>query len=132
MSLKSLSQVVCVAGVYNLLLAVGICVPFVTNLLALPVADAALAQMIGAMLVFTAAAQVIGSRDLKTYAWLIFWEGLLRWMAAGLLIAYGFFGHLGLMAGLMGVVDFLIGVVFVVLLPRAVQKSRLALLTGAS
>ena len=51
-------------------------------------------------------------------------------MAAALLIPYGFFGHLGFMAGVIGVGDFVIGFVFLVLLPKAIGKSAWNLLRG--
>jgi hypothetical protein len=75
-------------------------------------------------------AQIVGARNLKNYAWLIFWEGLLRWMAAAILIFYGFAGHLGVMAGVMGLVDFLIGFIFVIVLPKTLLLSRLNLFKG--
>lgn len=130
MNLSTLSKFVFGAGVYNLLLALGLCLPPVTGWLGLVIADQALALIIAALLVFTAVAQIVGSRNLQTYAWLIFWEGLVRWMAAAILIIYGFAGHLGAMAGVLGIGDFLIGCIFVIVLPKTVRQSHVNLLKG--
>lgn len=130
MNLNSLSKFVRAAGIYNFLLAVGMALPPVTGFLQINICDYALSLLIAAFLVFTAAAQVIAARDLRTYGWLIFWEGILRWMAAALLIPYGFFGHLGTMAGVIGVGDFLIGFVFLILLPKAIGKNASDLTVG--
>lgn len=132
MKLSALSKFVYGAGVYNMLLAGGLCLPPVTEWLGLVIADQALALIIAVLLVFTAAAQILGSRNLQSYAWLIYWEGFARWMAAAVLIAYGFAGHLGVMAGVMGLVDLLIGFVFVFILPKTVRISHLNLLKGLS
>ncbi len=117
-------------GIYNLMLGLGVATPLVTELLGMNICDYALGLLITAFLIFTAAVQVIASRDLKTYGWLIFWEGILRWMAAALLIPYGFFGHLGTVAGLIGAGDLVIGFVFLIILPKAIQKKPLDLFLG--
>lgn len=130
MNLNSLSRFVRAAGIYNLLLAVGMASPFVTNFLQINICDYALSLLIAAFLIFTAAVQVIAARDLRSYGWLIFWEGILRWMAAALLIPYGFFGHLGTMAGVIGAGDLIIGFVFLLVLPKAVGKSASDLALG--
>ncbi len=118
------------AGVYNLLLAVGMAMPAITRTLGANIADPALGQLIAGFLVFTAVIQMIGSRDLRTNGWAVFWEGILRWVAAALLIPYGFFGHLGLTAGVLGMGDFLIGLVYLIVLPRVVGKRTIDLLLG--
>ena len=122
MSPSTLSKFVYWAGVYNLFLAAGMAVPAVTRSLGINIADPVLGQVIAGFLLFTAVIQMLGARDLKTYGWLIFWEGILRWIAATLLILYGFFGHLGVMAGVLGLGDFLIGLVFLFVLPKVISK----------
>lgn len=128
--MTKLSHFVYWAGVYNVLLAVGMATPAVTRTLGINVADPVLGQLIAGFLLFTAVTQMIGSRDLRTNGWAIFWEGILRWIAAGLLVPYGFFGQLGVMAGVIGTVDFLIGLVFLFVLPRVIGKRPVDLMTG--
>jgi hypothetical protein len=130
MDVSTLSRFVYWAGVYNLVLAAAMAVPAVPRSLGINIADPVLGQLIAGFLLFTAIAQMFGSRDLPTYGWLIFWEGILRWISAALLIPYGFFGHVGVMAGVLGLGDFLIGVVFVLILPNAIGKRPADLLAG--
>lgn len=130
MGLKTLSKFVYWAGVYNLALAAGMAVPAVTRSLGINIADPVLGQLIAGFLLFTAAIQMFGSRDLPTYGWAIFWEGILRWIAASLLISYGFFGHLGIMAGVLGVGDFLIGLLYLFVLPGVINKRPTDLFAG--
>ena len=128
--MRSLSTFVKLAGFYNLFLGLGIATPYVTGVLGIEICDYALNLLIAVFLIFTAATQVIAARDLKTFAPIVFWEGLLRWSAAAILIFYGFFGHLGSAAGLLGLGDFLIGSVFVLYLPKAVGVTPRKLMTG--
>jgi hypothetical protein len=128
--IAALSKFVRWAGFYNLALAVGMAVPIVPLTLGINIADPVLGQMIAAFLAFTAVVQIVAARDLDTYGWAVFWEGALRWVAASLLITHGFFGHLGVMAGFLGVADFLVGLVFLVILPRVLGKSRAELIAG--
>lgn len=130
MSAKTLSNFVFIAGIYNFLLAMGLTIPFVTELLKMNICDYALSLLIAALLIFTAVVQVFASRDLQKFGWLIYWEGILRWMAAAILITYGFFGHLGIVTGILGLGDFVIGFVFLVLLPNTISKSHGDLLRG--
>jgi hypothetical protein len=128
--LTALSKFVRWAGFYNLALALGMAVPMVPVALGINIVDPVLGQMIAGFLAFTAVIQIVAARDLHTYGWAVFWEGALRWVAASLLIPHGFFGHLGLTAGLLGIVDFLVGSVFLLILPRVIAKSRSELIAG--
>jgi hypothetical protein len=130
MSFPALSKFVYWAGVYNLALAAGMAVPAVTRSLGINIADPVLGQLIAGFLLFTAMAQMFGSRDLRTNGWIIFWEGILRWIAAALLIPYGFFGHLGVAAGVIGLGDFLIGLVYLFILPNVISRRPADLLAG--
>jgi hypothetical protein len=130
MGFSMLSKFVYWAGVYNLALAAGMAVPAVTRSLGINIADPVLGQVIAGFLLFTAVIQIFGSRDLRTNGWVIFWEGILRWISAALLIPYGFFAHLGVMAGVLGLGDFLIGLVFLFMLPNVISQRPTDLLLG--
>lgn len=119
---EGMSKFVFGAGIYNLLLGLGMFVPPVTQAMGLNITDPALAQIIGILLIYTTVVQVVSSRDLKKYGSLIAWEGVLRWSAAIILFRYGFFGHLGVMAGVLGVIDFLIGTVFIFVVPKTIGE----------
>jgi hypothetical protein len=130
MNPSTLSKFVYFAGIYNLGLAAGMAVPAIHRALGINIADPVLGQLIAGFLLFTVPLQVFGSRDLPTYGWVIFWEGILRWIAAALLIPYGFFGHLGIMAGVLGIGDLLIGIVFLFILPGVIGKRPADLVVG--
>ena len=66
-----LSRFVYWTGLYNLILAPGMATPAVTRFLGTNIADPVLGQLIGGFLLFTAITQVFGSRDLKTYGWIL-------------------------------------------------------------
>jgi hypothetical protein len=102
----------------------------VTRFLGINITDPVLGQLIAAFLRFTVVVQVFGSCDLRANGWALFWEGILRWIAAALLIPYGFFGHLGFMAGVIGPADFLIGLFFLLILPNVISKRPADLLLG--
>lgn len=117
----ALSPFIKIAGLYNLALALGLLVPGLAGTLGLNVTDQALAAVIGILLVYTAVIQYFASYDVKKYAWTIFWEGLLRWSAAFILVYYGLWGHLGLMAAVLGIVDFAIGFIYIFVVPKSLS-----------
>lgn len=127
---STLSKFVYWAGVYNLGLAAGMALPPVQQALGINIADPVLGQLIAGFLVFTAVIQMFGSRNLPVFGWAIFWEGILRWIAAALLVPYGFLGHMGAMAGFLGIGDFLIGLVYLFILPGVVVKRPAELIMG--
>jgi hypothetical protein len=106
-------------GIYNIGLAATLALPWVYfDIFAVNIPDHVVAKLIAGFLGFTAAVLIISSTDLEKFASLVSWEALLRFVAAALLIPYGFFGHMGLMAGVLGLGDLAIGVVYLVGLQR--------------
>lgn len=105
-------------------------VPAIPAALGINIVDPVLGQLIAGFLAFTAVIQIVAARDLFSYGWAVFWEGALRWVAASLLIPHGFFGHMGVMAGVLGIADFLVGSVFLIVLPRVIGKPRSELIAG--
>ena len=113
-----LQNIVLFGAIYNFLLGLGLFTPLVLQLLGLNVTDTALGYIIGILLFYTAVVQFAASKSLQQYMPLVFWEGILRWAAAILLVIYGFFGHLGFMAGVLGIIDFIIGCLFILYIPQ--------------
>lgn len=126
----SLEKFIYWAGIYNLVLAVCLGLPEGIVNIGLNISDHALSELLGAFLLFTAVIQIIGSRNLNLFGWAIYWEGILRCIAGLLLSSYGFFGHLGISAGLLGVIDMGIGALYLTCLPEVTKKSSRALVTG--
>jgi hypothetical protein len=116
-------------GVYDLVVGIGFFLPGLAPLLGIEQPEslffvwslALLVTYLGILLVFC-------SRDLSTRGTLVYWEGILRVVGFLLLGWFGFFGGIGVMIGVMGVIDLLIGIVYLVGLPRALHTTPVALL----
>jgi hypothetical protein len=68
--------------------------------------------LIGGFLAYTGAVLILSSRDLRRRASLVYWESILRYIAALLLIPAGLFGDLGMIAVPLGLGDLAIGLVY--------------------
>ncbi|MFM7085147.1 MAG: hypothetical protein ACKOW3_09140 [Hyphomicrobium sp.] len=126
----TLSKIVYGAGIYNLILVVCLGLPQGIINIGVNITDHALSKLIAGFLLFTAVIQIFGSRDVRTYGWIIYWEGILRWIAGLLLIYYGFLGHLGITAGFLGLVDIVLGAIYLKQLPSFTRKTHKDLFWG--
>lgn len=107
-------------GVYNIVLGISFLIPGFAALLGLQEPEsifwlwlpATFVIYLGIMLIFC-------SRRLTTRAPLVFWEGILRLAAFALLAWFGFFTDLGIIAVLIGVIDLLIGLGYIIGLPKS-------------
>ncbi|MEM7119039.1 MAG: hypothetical protein AAF614_41860 [Chloroflexota bacterium] len=119
-----MKQFVAWTGVYNVLLGIGFLIPPIPRLLGvkLPASSfwvllaATFVTYLGVMLIFCA-------RDLKARATLVYWEGILRLVAASLLCWFGFLGGLGTFLGVLGLIDLGIGLVYLVGLPKSLSTT---------
>ena len=84
--------------------------------------------LIAGFLAFTAAVLILASRDLRRRASLVYWESLLRYVAALVLIPSGLFGDIGAIASLLGTGDLVIGLVYMFGLPAELGTGHKALL----
>jgi hypothetical protein len=80
-----------------------------------------MAMFLGVMLAFCA-------RDLRNRGNLVAWEGVLRLGGFAVMAGYGLFGGAGLLAVVTGTFDLLIGVVYLVGLPRHLGTTLTSLL----
>ena len=71
---------------------------------------------------------ILTARDLPRRASLVYWEALLRYVAALLLIPAGLFGDIGGIAALLGMGDLAIGLVYMFGLPAELGVTHRALL----
>lgn len=126
----SFNQCVYWGGIYNIVLAVCLGLPAGIVNIGVNIGDHALSKLVAAFLLFTAVIQIIGSRDLKLYGWAVYWEGILRVIAGLLLFAYGFFGHLGIVACILGLIDLFIGAAYLTQVPIVTKKNSRDLLAG--
>ncbi|MFM7084243.1 MAG: hypothetical protein ACKOW3_04455, partial [Hyphomicrobium sp.] len=114
----------------NLILVLCLGLPEGTINIGINIVDHALSEIIAGFLLFAAVIQIIGSRDIKNYGWLLFWEGISKWIVGFLLSIYGFLGHLGLTAGFIGLINIYIGAIYLTRLPELTNKTPLELITG--
>lgn len=116
------------SGIYNAGLAATLMIPSVYLSLGLNIPAPLWGWLLAGFLGFTSAVLILSSRDLGRRASLVYWESLLRYVAALLLIPAGLFGDLGLIAVPLGLADLTIGVVYMVGLPRELKVSHRALI----
>jgi hypothetical protein len=116
------------SGVYNLGLAFFLMFPFLYRAFGLNVPTPFWGWLVGGFLAFTGAVLILSSRNLRRRASLVYWESLLRYFAALLLIPAGLFGDLGLIAVPLGLGDLAIGLTYMFGLPRELGASHQALL----
>jgi hypothetical protein len=114
-------------GAYNGGLALALAFPPIYRALGLNVPAPLWGWLVGGFLAFTSAALILSSRDLRRRASIVYWESLLRYVAAILLIPAGLFGDLGLIAAPLGLGDLAIGLVYMFGLPKELGASHRAL-----
>lgn len=124
----SMRQFVFWSGVYNAGLAVFLLFPPLYRALGLNIPAPLWGWLLAGFLGYTSAVLILASRDLRRRASLVYWESLLRYLAALLLIPAGLFGDLGLIAVPLGLVDLIIGLVYMYGLPRELVVSHRDLL----
>jgi hypothetical protein len=114
-------------GVYNAGLALTLTCPPVYRWLGLNVPAPLWGWLVAGFLAFTSAVLILASRDLRRRAAFVYWESILRYVAALLLIPAGLFGDLGLIAVPLGLGDLAIGLVYMFGLPKEFGVSHCAL-----
>jgi hypothetical protein len=116
------------SGVYNAGLALLLLFPPVYRALGLNLCSPILGWLIAGFLAYTGAALILASRDLVRRGTLVYWEALLRYVAAILLIPAGLFGDMGVIAAAMGLGDLAIGLIYAFGLTKELGASHSALL----
>lgn len=124
----SMRQFVFWSGVYNAGLAVFLLFPPLYRALGLNIPAPLWGWLLAGFLGYTSAVLILASRDLRRRASLVYWESLLRYIAALLLIPAGLFVDLGLIAVPLGLGDLIIGLVYMYGLPRELVVSHRDLL----
>jgi hypothetical protein len=115
------------SGVYNVGLAVFLAFPPLYRALGLNVPTPFWGWLVGGFLAYTSAVLILASRDLRHRASFVYWESVLRYIAALLVIPAGLYGDLGLIAEPMGLGDLAIGLVYMFGLPKALRVSHRSL-----
>ncbi len=116
------------SGVYNAGLALTLTCPPIYQWLGLNVPTPLWGWLVAGFLAFTSVVLILASRDLRQRAAFVYWESILRYIAALLLIPAGLFGDLGLIAVPLGLGDLVIGLVYMFGLPKELGLSHSDLL----
>lgn len=116
------------SGFYNDSLAMILLFPSVYLTLGLNIPTPLWGWLLAGFLGFTGAVLILSSRDLGRRASFVYWESLLRYVAALLLVPAGLFGDLGLIAVPLGLTDLAIGLVYMIGLPKELNVTHRALL----
>jgi hypothetical protein len=115
-------------GIYNAGLALILTFPPLYRALGLNIPAPLWGWLLGGFLAYTSAALILSSRDLRRRASSVYWEALLRYAAALLLVPAGLFGDLGLIAVPLGLGDLAIGLFYMFGLPTHLGVSHRSLL----
>ena len=83
---------------------------------------------LGSAVTYTGVVLVLCSRALLARAPVVCWEGLLRTGAFFLFAGFGFLGGFGVVTGVLGIVDLIIGLVYLIGLPRSLDTTAMDLL----
>ena len=109
-------------GVYNILLGLGFLFPPLVDFLGVPAPESGVwVQLPAIIIIYLGVLLILCSRNLRSRASIVFWEGILRIVIFFLLAGYGFFGGLGISMALVGTVDLIIGLIYVFGLPRSLE-----------
>lgn len=116
------------SGVYNAGLAVFLLFPLLYRGVGLNICNPVWGWLIAGFLAFTSVVLILSARDLKRRASFVYWESLLRYIAALVLIPAAFFGDVGLIAAPLGLGDLVIGLIYMFGLPKELGVSHHTLL----
>jgi hypothetical protein len=112
------------SGIYNAGLAFTLLLPFVYLSIGLNIPAPLWGWLLAGFLAYTSAVLILASRNLRRRASMVYWESMLRYIAALLLIPAGLFGDLGLIAVPLGLGDLTIGLVYMFGLPKELGVSH--------
>ena len=122
--MSKMSSFVFGSGVYNAALAFFLLFPPLYRALGLNVCSPVWAWLIAGFLSYTSVVLIHCSRDLSRRATLVYWEALLRFVAALVLIPAGLWGDIGVLAAILGLGDLIIGLVYVFGLTKELGASH--------
>lgn len=111
-------------GIYNIVGGISFLGPDAPGLLSAksPVSNFWVCTL-GVAIAYIGLALVLCSRDLAARASLVYWDGIVRVVGFFLFAGFAFLGGLGVMLGIIGIVDLLIGLVYLIGLPKALNTT---------
>ena len=116
-------------GVYDIVMGITLSCPWIVDSLGVKPPPSNFWLWLPAILViYLGILLVLCSRNLAARGSLVYWEGILRIGGFFVFGGFGFFGDLGIMAGVIGIIDLAIGLVYLIGLPKALKTTSSSLL----
>lgn len=116
-------------GIYNIIMGIALSCPWIVDSLGVKSPPSNLWLWLPAILViYLGVLLVLCSRNLAARGPLVYWEGVLRIGGFFVLGGFGFLGDLRIMVGVLGVADLIIGLVYLIGLPKALKTTSAGLL----
>ena len=122
-----MKRIVFISGIWNIALGAGLLVPSIYEAIGMRIPDPFWGWILCAFLWHTSAVLISASKDLKRRGSFVYWEGLLRYAAAALLLTIGP-GVIGWPAWFIGITDLAWGLTYTYGLPRALGTTHKKLL----
>jgi hypothetical protein len=124
-----MSKFVFWTGVYNIIAGISFLFPGIVSLLGVNLPESNFwVWVVASTVIYLGIALVLCSRKLADRASLVYWEGILRIAGFVLFAGFGFFGDLGVLSGVLGIIDLLIGLVYLIGLPKTLHTTAVDLL----
>ena len=116
-------------GVYNIVAGIGFLFPPIVRLMGIKLPKSNFWIWVPAVtFIYLGTVLVLCSRNLAARASLVYWEGILRIAGFVLFAGFGFLGGLGIMAGILGILELPIGLVYLIGLPKTLNTTAVDLL----
>jgi len=116
-------------GVYNIVAGLSFLFPRMVSLLGVKLTESNFwVWVVASTVIYLGIALVLCSRKLAARASLVYWEGILRIAGFFLFSGFGFLGDLGILSGVLGIIDLLIGLVYLIGLPKTLNTTAANLL----
>ena len=109
-------------GIISVVSGVVLQFPFLTSIL-MPLEQPMSLNLMGLMAIFIGITLVICSRDLKNRGHIVVWEGVIRLFGFAIMAGYGIFGGKGISLVVIGLFDLIVGVIYLIAIPRHVGVS---------
>lgn len=116
-------------GIYNIVAGGSFYFPTLVSLLGIKIPESNFWLWVPATtFVYLGIVLVLCSRNLAARAPIVYWEGILRIVGFFVFTIFGFWGDIGLLVGVLGIVELLIGVVYLIGLPKVLNTTAVNLL----
>lgn len=117
------------AGIYNIAGGIGFLFPCIGRLLGFQLPESIFWLWFWAVaLLYAGIALIICSRNLTARAPLVYWQGIMNIIGFFMLAGFGFLGDFGILPGVFGIIALLIGLVYLIGLPKTLNATAADLL----